>query len=45
MKKTLKHKLLFARYMIFAIAITIEILLTSTLSEWIVSSPVSALLE
>ncbi|MGJ8730155.1 hypothetical protein ACRW9N_06770 [Listeria aquatica] len=44
-KKVLKQKLIFARYSIFAIVIIIEILLASTLSGWVVSNPISALLE
>ncbi|WP_088815692.1 MULTISPECIES: hypothetical protein [Listeria] len=44
-KRILKQKLLFARYTIFAIVIIIEILLASTLSGWIVSNPISALVE
>ncbi|WP_271000663.1 hypothetical protein [Listeria seeligeri] len=43
--KLMNQKLLFMRYSIFAIIIIIEILLASTLSGWVVSSPIFALME
>ncbi|MBF2399006.1 hypothetical protein IA932_08095 [Listeria marthii] len=44
-EKTMNQKMLLLRYIIFAIIISIEILLASTFSGWVVSSPVFALIE
>ncbi|ENE8479495.1 hypothetical protein [Listeria monocytogenes] len=44
-EKTMNQKILLLRYIIFAIIISIEILLASTFSGWVVSSPVFALIE
>ncbi|MBC2268783.1 hypothetical protein HCB38_13285 [Listeria sp. FSL L7-0083] len=44
-EKTMNQKMLLLRYIVFAIIISIEILLASTFSGWIVSSPVFAVIE
>ncbi|MBC2102850.1 hypothetical protein HCB11_11145 [Listeria marthii] len=44
-EKTMNQKMLLLRYIIFAIIVSIEILLASTFSGWVVSSPVFALIE
>ncbi len=44
-KRGLKQNLIFARYLIFALTIIIEILMAGTLSGWVVSNPISAILE
>ncbi|ECB9787048.1 hypothetical protein FLW04_05885 [Listeria monocytogenes] len=44
-EKTMNQKMLLLRYIIFAIIISIETLLASTFSGWVVSSPIFALLE
>lgn len=43
--KLMNQKLLFTRYSIFTVIIIIEILLASTLSGWVFSSPIFALME
>ncbi|EQC1974057.1 hypothetical protein ACY268_002414, partial [Listeria monocytogenes] len=44
-EKTMNQKMLLLRYIVFAIIISIETLLASTFSGWVVSSPIFALLE
>lgn len=44
-EKTMNQKMLLLRYIIFAIIISIETLLASTFSGWVVSSPVFAVIE
>ncbi|MBC1544482.1 hypothetical protein [Listeria cossartiae] len=44
-EKTMNQKMLLMRYLVFVIIVGIEILLASTFSGWVVSSPVFALIE
>ncbi|MBC2010161.1 hypothetical protein HCA54_09140 [Listeria welshimeri] len=44
-EKSMNQKMLLLRYIFFAIIISVETLLASTFSGWVVSSPVFALIE
>ncbi|MBC1611574.1 hypothetical protein HB910_13655, partial [Listeria welshimeri] len=44
-EKSMNQKMLLLRYTFFAIIISVETLLASTFSGWVVSSPVFALIE
>lgn len=44
-EKSMNQKMLLLRYIFFVIIISVETLLASTFSDWVVSSPVFALLK